>query len=175
MICFRPIGGTGQGTRVKVKVIAARTDADAVSEMDEAAATSEKRVVAWYTPIVPVAGLSLFFYVYYMAVDTFARDFRLMMGALRGEDVNTLRQVLYGFGSWQPAWGYFATILRMLTAPWSLGSVSEAVIGRLGPALGWTMVVAGVITGTAIWGSVVLTATLGLRTLQQYRRERTGA
>jgi hypothetical protein len=151
----------------------ARADAKAAAEAGEEvpAALVVKRKMPWYAPVVPVATLGALIAFAYMAVDTFSRDFRLIMNAMKSEDVSTLRQVLYGFGPWQAVWGYFATVVRMLTAPWSLGALTEALVGRLGPGMGWTMLIAGVVTGVAIWGAIVWTVVLGVRAFLRTRRK----
>lgn len=133
------------------------------------AAKTLKRPMPWYAPALPVAGVAVFFALAYMAVDTFARDVRLLGNALKGEDVFALRMVLHGFGAGEPAYGYLATVMRMFTAPWSLGALGEALVGRLGPALGWAILVAGALTGVAAWAALVFAAVRGIRALRRAR------
>jgi uncharacterized membrane protein YdjX (TVP38/TMEM64 family) len=129
-----------------------------------------KRSLSWWVPAAWVAGLATIFAFAYMAVDTFARDVRLLGNALKSEDISNMRMVLHGFGTSEPAWAYFGTVMRMFTAPWSLGPLAEALVGRLGPGLGWSMLIAGVLTGVVGWGLLVLSIVLGVRALLAKRK-----
>lgn len=129
------------------------------------AGTPATRSRAWYAPAVPVAIAAALFGFLYMAVDTFGRDVRLIGNALKTDDVFSLRIVLHGFGSWEPLYGFLAVLMRMFTAPWSLAPLAEGLVGRLGPAAGWAVLVAGVLAGVAAWAALGLAVVRGVRSL----------
>jgi len=134
------------------------------------AAAERRRRMSWWVPAAWVAGFATVFGFAYMAVDTFSRDVRLLGNAIRSEDISNMRMVLHGFGASEPVWAYFGTVMRMFTAPWSIGPLAEALVGRLGPGLGWSMLAAGVLTGVAGWSLLVLSIVMGIRVLLAGRK-----